>query len=126
VKLLFDSHSLVWFLTGDDRFPGRLRAPIAEAEKVISAACVWEIATKVARGSWPEAERVAATLDDILEHGDYLALPITILHAKIASWLPGRHRDPFDRMLAAQAQVEALPLLTADPVFAEFGVQVVW
>ena len=126
MRILFDSHALVWFLTGDRRFPPHLRGSVSEAEKFISAVCVWEIATKVSRGKWPEANRIAVILDDVLETSDYTALPISLKHAQVAGYFASRHRDPFDRMLAAQAQVEAIPLVTADPVFDDFGVQVIW
>ena len=126
MRILFDSHSLVWFLTGDRRFPSHLRESVGEGEKFISAVCVWEIATKVARGKWPEADRIAAMLDEVLEIGAYTPLPISLKHAQVAGYFASRHRDPFDRMLAAQAQVEAMPLITADPVFGDFGVQVIW
>jgi PIN domain nuclease of toxin-antitoxin system len=126
MRILFDSHALVWFLTGDHRFPSHLRGSVGEAEKFISAVCVWEMATKVSRGKWPEANRIAVILDDVLETSDYTALPISLKHAQVAGYFASRHRDPFDRMLAAQAQVEAIPLLTADPVFGDFGVHVIW
>jgi PIN domain nuclease of toxin-antitoxin system len=126
MRILFDSHALVWFLSGDERFPERLRQTASEAEIVVSAVCVWEMATKVARRKWPEAESVLAVLDDVLDADTCMSLPITIEHARVAGFLPGRHRDPFDRMLAAQSQVEAIPLLTADPAFKEFGVRVIW
>jgi PIN domain nuclease of toxin-antitoxin system len=126
MRILFDSHALVWFLTGDRRFPSHLRESVGEAEKFISAVCMWEVTVKVARRKWPEAGPVAAMLDEVLQIGDYSPLPISLKHAQVAGYFVTRHRDPFDRMLAAQAQVEGLPLLTGDPAFAEFGVQVIW
>lgn len=126
MKLLFDSHALVWFLLGSSRCPQKVRDMAAEAEIVISAVVVWEVSTKVNRGRWPEAAVVAETLGDLLAGNRYTPLPITIRHARVASLLPGRHRDPFDRMLAAQAQVEDIPLATADRAFQEFGTMTVW
>lgn len=126
MKILFDSHALVWFLLGDQRCPPSLRNMATEADIVISAVVVWEIASKVNRGKWPEAAAVAAALDGLLAEHAYVALPITLRHAHVAGFLRTRHRDPFDRMLAAQAQVEGIPLATADPVFRELGVSVVW
>jgi PIN domain nuclease of toxin-antitoxin system len=126
MRILFDSHALVWFLTGDRRFPSHLRESVGEAEKFISAVCMWEVTVKVARRKWPEAGPVAAMLDEVLQIGDYSPLPISLKHAQVAGYFVTRHRDPFDRMLAAQAQVEGLPLLTGDSAFAEFGVQVIW
>jgi len=63
---------------------------------------------------------------EVLQIGDYSPLPISLKHAQVAGYFVTRHRDPFDRMLAAQAQVEGPPLLTGDLAFAEFGVQVIW
>ncbi len=128
MKVLFDSHALVWFLLGDRRFPPRLRLDLEhpDTEFVISAVCLWEIATKVRRGRWPEAEEVIATLDDVLAKRAYFPLAITIKHVQTAGFLAGHHRDPFDRMLAAQSQVEGIPLLSADPVFQTFGTAVIW
>jgi PIN domain nuclease of toxin-antitoxin system len=100
-----------------------------EAEETIacvSAVTACEIANKVRLGKWPEAVMLAASFGDIIgEHG-FESLPITIEQARIAGFLPGDHRDPFDRMLAAQAQTEGMPLVTADPVFRAFGTQVLW
>jgi len=98
----------------------------AEADIVISAVVVWEIASKVNRGKWPEAAGIAATLNESLAEHAYIPLPITLRHAHVAGFLQSRHRDPFDRMLAAQAQVEGIPLATADPAFRDLGVSIVW
>jgi len=128
MRVLFDSHALVWFFLGDTRFPVHLRKTLAEPETefVISAVCVWEIATKVRRGKWPEANEIIAALNDVLVVSAYIQLAITIEHAQTAGFLSGNHRDPFDRMLAAQSQVEGLPLITADPAFRLFGTTVMW
>ena len=126
MRILFDSHALVWFLTGNSRFPANLREFVSESERVVSAVCAWELATKVARGKWPEADAVVAGLDELLGVRGYSPLPITLRHARVAGFLPGRHRDPFDRMLAAQSQVESIPLLSADPAFRELGVHTLW
>jgi PIN domain nuclease of toxin-antitoxin system len=128
MRVLFDSHALVWFFLGDPRLPVGLRKILAEPETefAISAVCVWEIATKVRRGRWPEANEIIATLDTALTESAYIPLAITIEHARIAGLLSGDHRDPFDRMLAAQSQVERLPLVTADPAFRHFGTTVMW
>jgi PIN domain nuclease of toxin-antitoxin system len=128
MKILFDSHAFVWFLLGDRRLPPRLRESleVPETEFVISAACVWEIATKVRRGRWPEAEAVMANLDLVLSTRACIPLAISVEHARTAGFFNWRHHDPFDRILAAQSQIEAIPLVTADPVFRAFGVSVIW
>lgn len=128
MKILFDSHALVWFLVGDDRFPARLRQRLKEPESqfVISAVCVWEIGTKVRRGRWAEAEPVVVGFQDVLATSACSPLAISIEHARLAASFNWQHRDPFDRILAAQSQIEGMPLLTADPVFRSFGVTVMW
>jgi PIN domain nuclease of toxin-antitoxin system len=128
MKVLFDSHALVWFLLGDRRFPVRLRRVLQkpEAQFVISAACIWEITTKVRRGRWPEADDIVAHLSDLLATTDYIPLSITIEHAQMAGLYDWQHRDPFDRILAAQSQIEGIPLMSADPVFRSFGTSVMW
>jgi PIN domain nuclease of toxin-antitoxin system len=128
VKILFDSHALVWFALGDRRFPVRLRKKLegADTEFVISAVCVWEIVAKVNRGRWREAEAFVADLDAVLMRTSYIPLAITIEHARVAGFFAWTHRDPFDRLLAAQSQIEGVPLLTADPVFHAFGTTVMW
>ena len=126
MRILFDSHALVWFLLGDPRLPLRVREVLKEAEMFISAVSAWEIATKVARGKWPDANRIAVDFDEVLATDAYTPLPITIQHARVAGFLPGRHRDPFDRMLAAQAQVEGVTLVSGDPAFEILGVPAMW
>jgi PIN domain nuclease of toxin-antitoxin system len=128
MRVLFDSHALVWFLLGDRRFPLRLRQSLEapETEFMISAASMWEIATKVRRGRWPEAEAVMANLDRVLAASAYVPLSISIAHARTAASFGWQPQDPFDRILAAQAQIEGVPLLSADPVFRAVGVAVMW
>jgi PIN domain nuclease of toxin-antitoxin system len=128
MKVLFDSHALVWFALGDSRFPTRLRKALddPDTEFVISAVCVWEIVFKVRRGKWPEAETFVADLDLTLRRSAHFPLAITIEHARLAGFMVWAHRDPFDRLLAAQSQIEGLPLVTADPVFRRFGTAVMW
>jgi PIN domain nuclease of toxin-antitoxin system len=128
MKVLFDSHALVWFLLGDRRFPKQLRADLEhpDTEFVISAVCVWEIGIKVRRGRWMEAKKVIPGLGDMLETSRYIPLAITIEHARTAAFFAWEHRDPFDRLLAAQSQIEGTPLLSADPVFHRFGAAVLW
>ena len=128
MRILFDSHALIWFLLGDNRFPDRLRLQLErpETEFVISAVCIWEITAKVRRGRWPAANEVITTLVDLLRTTVYIPLPITIEHARTAGFLAWEHHDPFDRMLAAQSQAEGVPLVTADPAFRAFGTSVIW
>ncbi len=128
MRILFDSHALVWFLAGDARFSRRARAE-AEADDAIvcvSAVTAWEVTNKVRIGKWPEAAVLAESFLETVARYGFEPLPITLEHARLAGLLPGPHRDPFDRMLAAQAQVEGIALVTADPVFRGLGVRVLW
>jgi len=128
MRVLFDSHALVWFLLGNAKIPKQLRQNLdhPDTEFAISAVCIWEIATKVRRGKWPEAAAVIASLHDVLAKSAYFPLAITIEHARVAGLFAWQHRDPFDRLLAAQSQIEGIPLITADPIFRTFGTAVMW
>lgn len=128
MRVLLDSHAFIWFLTGNPRFSPRARQAIeaTEATVFVSAASAWEIATKVRAGKWPEAAEVANSLDKVLLERNFSGLAVTVQHGTLAGFLPGDHRDPFDRMLAAQAITENLPLVTADPAFRSFQVTVLW
>lgn len=128
MKVLVDTHALFWWLTDDRRLSRAARAAMAEADNdiFVSAATAWELATKVRSGKWPAAIDLATNVTGVLAANEFSPLPITIEHARIAGLLPGRHRDPFDRILAAQAQVEGIALVSADPVFRTFGTQVLW
>jgi PIN domain nuclease of toxin-antitoxin system len=95
-------------------------------EILISPVVAWELATKTRLGKWPEAHPAVAGLDNFVEANALRPLPISIGHGLLAGSLPGSHRDPFDRMLAAQSRIEDVPLITADPVFPGFGVNVLW
>jgi PIN domain nuclease of toxin-antitoxin system len=128
VKILLDSHALVWYLAGDRRLSRKAREIVDDtnSQVFVSAVCAWEMATKVNKGRWPEAVGIVNSLEEITLARAFASLPITIEHARVAGFLSGRHYDPFDRMLAAQSQVEGVPLVTADPAFRAFGTSVIW
>lgn len=128
MRILLDSHALVWFLKGNPRCSMRARKAIEAADAVVyvSAASAWEITTKVRAGKWPEAVDIAHSLGKVVLERDFMALSVTVQHGALAGFLPGAHRDPFDRMLAAQAILEDMPLVTADPAFKDFDVKVLW
>jgi PIN domain nuclease of toxin-antitoxin system len=121
VRLLLDTHVLLWWLADDDRLPDGAREAVNTAQEVrLSAASVWEIAIK----------RALARLDvpddylDAVDAGEIGLLPITGQHAEIAGALPRHHDDPFDRMLVAQARADELTLVTADRRLTDYGVPV--
>ena len=93
-------------------------------EALMSAVIPWELATKSRLGKWPSARRVLDEIEGVLEGGTLVRLPITTVHARIAGLFPVDHRDPFDRMLAAQAKCEGVPLVTVDAVFRNFDIEI--
>ncbi len=122
MSLLLDTHTVIWFLAGSDKLRAEARAAIESAERVyVSAATIWEIATKAARG------RLEAPVDFDGRLLDFGMLPLALEweHGRIAGSLPLHHRDPFDRMLVAQAMVEHLTIVTRDEAIALYGVPII-
>src|SRR5260370_12330215 len=122
MRILLDSHALFWFIHGDKRLSQSAREAIEaiDAAVHVSAVCAWEIAYKFRAGKWPEAEILATDIVRIMSAHGFEPLPLSLEHARHAGLLRSPHRDPFDRMLAAQAEIEDLPLVTADPAFRQF------
>ena len=128
MRLLLDTHALLWWLDGDRSLTRRARTAIADEENVIcvSAASAWEITTKFRLGKLPGAGAVAADVVGSVASQGFSPLDITLLHAQRAGRLPGAHRDPFDRMLIAQAQLDDLVLVSNEAVFDAYGVSRLW
>ena len=128
MRLLLDTHTLLWWLDGDRRLSRRARAAIGDDGNTVfvSAASAWELATKARLGKLPGAVDVATDVAGCLTRQGFLELPITVLHAQRAGSLRIDHRDPFDRMLIAQAQMEDLPIVTNEGLFDGFGIERVW
>ena len=128
VRLLLDTHALVWWWTDDPRLPQVSRAAIADPENilVVSAASAWEIATKHRLGKWPDVARIIDTFDTNVLRSRFGSLAISVEHARSAGLLEGPHRDPFDRVLIAQARLEGVAVVSRDKVFRDYGVAVVW
>ena len=128
MQLLLDTHALLWWLDGDQRLSPTARSLIGDEKTVVlvSAASAWEIATKVRIGTLPGAVEVAEQFMEIIGRQDFEELSISVAHARWAGLLPGEHRDPFDRMLIAQAQIEGLPLVSIEPLFDHFGIRRIW
>jgi PIN domain nuclease of toxin-antitoxin system len=127
-RILLDSHVLFWFLDGDARLSQAARQAIEASDTTVyvSAVTAFEIASKFHTGKWPAAAAMAHHLLEIVSRFDFEPLALTLGHARHAGLLAARHRDPFDRMLAAQAEIEDIPLVTADAVFSQFNVRTLW
>jgi PIN domain nuclease of toxin-antitoxin system len=128
MRLLLDTHALLWWLDGDQKLSATARSLIGDEDTVVfvSAASAWEIATKVRIGKLPGAVEVAEQFMEVMTSQNFTALDISIAHARLAGLLPGEHRDPFDRMLIAQAQMEGLPLVSIERLFDSFGIRRIW
>jgi PIN domain nuclease of toxin-antitoxin system len=128
VRYLLDTHALLWWLFDDPQLSTKAREVIAEPQNdiVVSAASAWEIATKRRIGKLPEAGDIVQRLPWYIRRARFAELAIAIEHALLAGHLPGPHRDPFDRMLIAQARLQQMPVLTIDPVFRDYGITVLW
>jgi PIN domain nuclease of toxin-antitoxin system len=121
VKLLLDTHALLWWLSGDAMADDAVAA-IASPDTlvVVSAASVWEAAIKASLGKLV----IPGSLADAVVDEGFEPLPVTAAHGERAGALPPHHRDPFDRLLVAQAQAEGLTLMSRDPAFRPYDVAV--
>jgi PIN domain nuclease of toxin-antitoxin system len=126
--LLLDTHAFVWWIMASERVPRRARTAIASArnECFVSVASAWEIAIKVSLGALRIKGALDRFLPDQIAANGFRLLAIDLDHAARVATLPFHHRDPFDRLLVAQALEEDLRVVTADPVFARYGIKRVW
>ncbi len=127
MRLLLDTHALLWWATSNPGLSRKARKAIADdaTDVFVSAASAWEIATKVRIGKleWPGT---AGTVNAYVLGQGFRALPISLVHAELAGQLPIAHRDPFDRMLIAQAQTEDMWLVSNEAAFDTTGVRLYW
>jgi PIN domain nuclease of toxin-antitoxin system len=122
--LLLDTHAWLWWLKGSSALGPQARARIAsgDADVWISAASAWEIAIKVALGRLDLGEPPDVCLPREAARSGFRSLAITVEHAARVGRLPEHHRDPFDRLLIAQAQADGLTIVTSDPMIPKYGV----
>lgn len=125
---LLDSHVLLWWWFEPERLSAAVRELLIDTATpvLVSAATVWELSLKYHRGKLPELASAIGDLPGLLQSDGFEALPIALAHGLRAGAYSQPHRDPFDRMLAAQAELERMVLLTADPQLSTFPCQVLW
>lgn len=128
MNLLLDTHAVLWWLENNPRLSRKAAAAIAEIENRcwLSAATVFEIETKHRLGKLTLPPPLQPGWETTLSSERWEILPITLGHARFAARLPGSHGDPFDRLLAAQADIENLTFITCDPAFATFATRTLW
>lgn len=128
MRLLLDTHALLWWLSDDPALTKRARTVIANTRNtvLVSAASAWEIATKVRLGKLPGAVELVADFAGHLQREGFEVLAISGDHAIRSGLLPGARKDPFDRMLIAQSQAENLTLVSNEAVFDDYGVRRLW
>ncbi len=128
MRYLLDTHTFLWWITDDPRLSPRVRAIIREPahEVVFSAASAWELAIKAQLGRIHVSGDLATFVPQQLAANGFAQLAVEVRHALRVAALPPLHRDPFDRILVAQASLDDLPLLSRDPAIAQYGVPVVW
>ncbi len=127
MNLLLDTHAFLWFVAGDARLSARARKAMEDedAELFLSAASIWEMAIKSSLGRLTLPAPLDEYIAEKLEHG-FRVLSVDWTHAVAVEKMPFHHRDPFDRLLVAQAVAEGMPLVSADPEFPPYKVKIIW
>lgn len=128
MRVLIDTHALLWWLSDDASLSRPARKAMSETGNVllVSAASAWEISTKVRLGRLPGAEELAADFQGFMLREGFTTMDITAEHGIRAGMLPGPLRDPFDRMLISQAQAENVSIVSNERIFETYGVRRVW
>lgn len=124
--MILDTHIFLWWLFDDPKLPGKIRDYIADTDHpvFVSAASVWEITTKYRLGKLPEAGDVAENVSYWIRKAGFKPLHISPEHAQLAGNWDLPHRDPFDRILAAQSKLEKMPLASVDRTMILFGIDI--
>ena len=128
MRLLLDTHAFIWWLEGSEELPPSVRRLIGDGgnEVLVSAAVAWEITTKHRIGKLPEAQALANDVAGAIDDQGFEEMPITVQDAARAGGLSGPLRDPFDRMLIAQALSRDLGLVSNESLFDRYGVRRLW
>ncbi len=128
MKVLLDTHAFLWWINDNPRLSHQAREVISNADNTLflSAASGWEIAVKAGLGKLSLPSDMTSFIMDQMYINAITPLPVLLNHALHVHNLPGLHRDPFDRLLIAQAQLENVPIITVDPHFTAYQVEVIW
>jgi PIN domain nuclease of toxin-antitoxin system len=128
MRLLLDTHTFLWWVNDSDALSKTARARIADErnECFVSLTSAWEMAIKLGNGKLELPAPVGRFIEGQLAANAFRLLPIELAHVAHVATLPFHHRDPFDRLLAAQALKEKLAIVSADPVFRRYGVKRIW
>jgi PIN domain nuclease of toxin-antitoxin system len=128
VRVLLDTHAFLWWIDGGERLSSRARRVISDPANdcLLSIASAWEMAIKVSLEKLALPAPLDPFLSDQLAANRFRALGIELRHVAKVAVLPFHHRDPFDRLLVAQALTEGLPIVSADPIFRRYGVKRLW
>jgi PIN domain nuclease of toxin-antitoxin system len=128
LRMLLDSHALLWWILDHPALTPAAREAISGTENtvLISAASAWELAIKFRAGKLPGAADLVSNFPSEIEHEGFQLLPISAEHGIRAGLLPGPLKDPFDRMLIAQSQAENTPIISNEAVFETYGVRRLW
>lgn len=128
MRVLLDTHTFLWWITDDPRLSREAREIIGKGENelYLSAASGWEMVIKAKLGRLQLSDDPEFFIPEQMSHNAIVSLPIQISHVLHAYQLPDYHSDPFDQLLIAQAQLEDMPILTADPQIARYPVRVIW
>lgn len=128
MRVLLDTHAFLWWVLEDPRLSTRARSVITAPENdvLVSAVSAWEIAIKSADARLDLPEPAQTYVPDRIAANRFRELQVTVAHAVRVADLPAIHRDPFDRLLVAQAQAEVIPIVSGDPAITQYDVDVVW
>ena len=128
MRLLLDTHAFLWAVLDDPQLSGRAKSLMLDAgnELLLSPASYWEIGIKVSLGRYVLHDDFEAFMERQTVYSEFTPLPISVKHAAVVATLPFHHKDPFDRMLIAQAMVEQVPVLSTDRAFDLYPVKRIW
>jgi PIN domain nuclease of toxin-antitoxin system len=128
MRMLLDTHTFLWFVLGDTRLTANAKASIEEPdnEKLVSPASYWEIAIKISLGKYTLSQSYEEFMERGIVENGFVILPIELKHTAVLTTLPFHHRDPFDRLIIAQAMVEGITIVSGDAAFDAYPIARLW